>query len=202
MINSIIFDFGDVFIDLEKEAQATAFAKLGLYQPTPELLALNEQFEKGRITETFFIETAQKHIPKGSYDEIKTAWNSLIGDFPLYRLEFLQMLSNKYNLYLLSNTDSIHIQQFEHLAGPSFSNDFYNCFKKVYFSYEMGMRKPEPENFKEVMRIHDLAPKRTLFVDDKKENTDIAKELGIHVWNLKVGEEDVVKLFEQKHLPL
>jgi len=66
----------------------------------------------------------------------------------------------------------------------------------------MGMRKPEPEIFQTIMRKHDLSPKRTLFVDDKKDNTDIAEALGLHVWNLKVGEEDVVDLFEQKHLPL
>ena len=41
-----------------------------------------------------------------------------------------------------------------------------------------------------------------IIVDDKKVNTDAAASLGLHVWNLKVGEEDVVDLFEQKHLPL
>jgi putative hydrolase of the HAD superfamily len=83
----------------------------------------------------------------------------------------------------------------------SFYSDFYRCFKKVYYSYEMGMRKPDPEIFNTLIRKHDLSPKRTLFVDDKKSNTDIAENLGLHVWNLKVGEEDVVQLFEQKHLP-
>ena len=66
----------------------------------------------------------------------------------------------------------------------------------------MGMRKPDTEIFNTIIRKHDLSPKRTLFVDDKKENTDAAESLGLHVWNLKVGEEDVVDLFEQKHLPL
>jgi putative hydrolase of the HAD superfamily len=65
----------------------------------------------------------------------------------------------------------------------------------------MGMRKPQPEIFSTILNKHDLSPKRTLFVDDKKENTDAAEALGIHVWNLQVGKEDVVNLFDQKHLP-
>ena len=52
------------------------------------------------------------------------------------------------------------------------------------------------------LRKHDLNPKRTLFIDDKKVNTDAAQNLGLHVWNLQVGQEDVVDLFKQKQLPL
>ena len=36
----------------------------------------------------------------------------------------------------------------------------------------------------------------------KKENTDAASSLGIHIWNLQVGKEDVVDLFSKKELPL
>ncbi len=202
MINAIIFDFGDIFINLEKEKSIEEFKKLGLNGPNEELIAKNDLFEKGQITELQFIESFQKFIPNASLEEIIKAWNSIIGDFPLYRLEFLQMLSTRYRLFLLTNTDSIHINRFEHKVGMSFYTDFYRCFEKVYYSYEMGMRKPQPEIFTTILNKHDLSPKRTLFVDDKKENTDAAEALGIHVWNLQVGKEDVVNLFDQKHLPL
>lgn len=201
MINAIIFDFGDIFINLEKEKSIEEFKKLGLNGPNEELIAKNDLFEKGQITELQFIESFQKFIPNASLEEIIKAWNSLIGDFPLYRLEFLQMLSTRYRLFLLTNTDSIHIDRFEHKVGMSFYTDFYRCFEKVYYSYEMGMRKPQPEIFTTILNKHDLSPKRTLFVDDKKENTDAAEALGIQVWNLQVGKEDVVNLFDQKHLP-
>lgn len=202
MINTIIFDFGDVFINLNKETSLEEFKKLGLNGPNEDLLNHNDLFEKGKINEVQFINCFLKHIPNAEIQEITKAWNSIIGDFPLYRLEFLQMLSTKYRLFLLTNTDSIHIDRFEHNVGMSFYTDFYRCFEKVYYSYEMGMRKPDPEIFNTIIRKHDLSPKRTLFVDDKKENTDAAESLGIHVWNLQVGKEDVVDLFEQKHLPL
>jgi len=198
MINAIIFDFGDIFINLEKETSIAEFKKLGLDSPNDELLEMNELFEKGKISELQFIETFLKYLPDADIHSIRKAWNSVIGEFPLYRLEFLQMLSQKYRLFLLTNTDSIHISHFEHKVGVSFFSDFYQCFEKVYYSFEMGMRKPSPEIFNFIVNKHDLSPKRTLFVDDKKENTDAAEALGIQVWNLKVGEEDVVDLFERK----
>ena len=202
MINTIIFDFGDVFVNLEKETAIEAFKKLGLDGPNEDLISKNDLFEKGKISELEFIETFQKYIPKAEIEEVRKAWNSIIGEFPLYRLEFLQMLSYKYRLFLLTNTDSVHISHFEHKVGISFFSDFYSCFEKVYYSYEMGMRKPQPEIFTTILNKHDLSPKRTLFVDDKKENTDMAQSLGLHVWNLQVGKEDVVDLFSKKELPL
>lgn len=198
MINTIIFDFGDIFVNLEKQTAIDEFKKLGLDGPNEELLNMNDLFERGKVTELQFIESFQKYIPDADILDIRKAWNSVIGEFPLYRLEFLQMLSRKYRLFLLTNTDPIHISRFEHMAGISFFSDFYQCFEKVYYSFEMGMRKPEPEIFNYILKKHDLSPKRTLFVDDKKKNTDAAAALGIQVWNLNVGQEDVVDLFEKK----
>jgi len=106
-------------------------------------------------------------------------------------------LSKKYRLFLLSNTDSIHIETFENRSGISFYSDFYQCFEKVYFSFEIGMRKPNADVFQYLIKKHELSPKRTLFVDDKKENTDSAASLGFNGWNLQVGQEDVVDLFEK-----
>lgn len=202
MIDTIIFDFGDIFINLEKEAQIEAFKKLGLNEPKPELIEMNDLFEKGKVSEIQFIESFHQFIPNASLNDIRDAWNTIIGEFPLYRLEFLQLLSHKYRLFLLTNTDVIHINKFEDNVGVSFFSDFYQCFEKVYYSYEMGMRKPDAKIFTHIINKHDLSPKRTLFVDDKKANTDAAASVGLHVWNLQVGKEDVVDLFSQKHLPL
>ncbi|MFM2368737.1 MAG: hypothetical protein RL619_1037 [Bacteroidota bacterium] len=198
MINTIIFDFGDIFINLDKQATMDALQKLGLSEWNEDLDYLNTQFETGKISREDFLFGIQKHIPNASINEILDAWNAILLDFPLYRLEFLQMLSKKYRLFLLSNTDSIHIETFEQKNGISFYSDFYQCFEKVYFSFEVEMRKPNPEIFNYLANKHDLAPKRTLFIDDKKENTDAALALGFQVWNLQVGKEDVVNLFDKK----
>jgi glucose-1-phosphatase len=200
MINTIIFDFGDIFVNLNQKKTIEEFQKLGLNEWNDDLKKLNSEFEIGKITELQFLEGFQKYIPNADLLEIRAAWNCIIGDFPLKRLEFLQILSQKYQLFLLSNTDSIHIQRFEHMVGQSFSSDFYQCFEKIYFSFEIGMRKPDEAIFKHLIKNHNLSEKRTLFVDDKKENTDAAEKLGIKIWNLQVGQEDVVDLIEKKLL--
>ena len=198
MIDTIIFDFGDIFINLDKQATIDGLQRLGLTSWSDELDRLNILFEKGHISKDNFLLGIQEYIPNASIDEILVAWNAVLLDFPLHRLEFLQLLSQKYRLFLLSNTDAIHIDHFEQREGASFYGDFYQCFEKVYFSYEMGMRKPDVEIYHALIRQHELSPKRTLFVDDKKENTDAAKALGLHVWNLQVGQEDVIELLEKK----
>ncbi len=200
MINAIIFDFGDVFINLDKQATIDGLKKIGLSEWNEDLDRLNILFEMGKISREDFLLGIQKHVPNASIDEILEAWNAVLLDFPLYRLEFLQMLSKKYRLFLLSNTDSIHIETFEQRTGPSFYSDFYQCFEKVYFSFEIENRKPNAEIYNYVANKHDLQPKRTLFVDDKKENTDAAEVLGFQVWNLQVGKEDVVDLFNKNNI--
>lgn len=202
MINTIIFDFGDVFINLDKNASLNALKKLGLPSWNAEIDQINQKFEKGKLTEVQFMIEIKKLIPNASIEDIRAAWNAVLLDFPLKRLEFLERLSDKYRLFLLSNTDEIHIAKFEHKQGATFAREFYRCFEKVYFSFEIGYRKPEREAFNYIINKHDLSVKRTLFIDDKKENTDIAASLGMHVWNLQVGQEDVTDLFSKKNLPL
>lgn len=200
MINAIIFDFGDVFVNLDKQASEDAFKQLGLTGVSDDLIELNNLYETGDITEEEFLSGFLKHIPQADLLEIRKAWNLLIGDFPLYRLEFLQMLCGRYRLFLLTNTDATHIDHFEHKVGMTFARSFYQCFEKVYYSYEAKCRKPDPAIFEMLIRKHDLDPQRTLFIDDRKDNTDAAAALGIQVWNLKPGEEDVVHLFDKKIL--
>lgn len=198
MINTIIFDFGDVFIDKNKDAKVQRFAELGLQDWPPALDNMEMMLETGTIDEEAFLKGIQTYIPTASLQEIKEAWNLGIGDFPLHRLEFLQKLSQDYRLFLLSNTDPIHLEKFEHDAGASFYSDFYQCFEKIYFSHEIGYRKPSEEAYYYLINKHEVQPKRTLFVDDKKFNTDAAEALGFQVWNLNVGEEDVTELFDKK----
>lgn len=200
MINTIIFDFGDIFINLDKGAPKVEFAKLGLKEWPADLDELAIKFELGKVDELEFIQGIQKYLPDASIEDVRNAWNSVLPEhpMPLYRLEFLQILSLKYRLFLLSNTDPMHVDKFQHKAGMTFYREFYQCFEQVYFSFELGMRKPEPELFNYIIKKHDLSLKRTLFIDDCKENTDAAAVIGLQVWNLQVGEEDVVDIYDKK----
>ena len=200
MIDTIIFDFGDILINLNKTECNKAFEKLGLSLPNTEVLQLNDAFETGSITETEFLNGLQILLPTQQLAAIKAAWNAIIGDFPLYRLEFLKLLQSKYRLFLLSNTDKMHIWHFEEKVGADFSAAFYQCFEKVYFSFDMKLRKPNKAIYEQVIKNHNLNPQKTLFIDDKKENTDAALQCGLHIWNLQVGQEDVVEIFQKNIL--
>ena len=159
--------------------------------------------EQAKLCDAYFVEnekTARRYLKKYWRDMIidNYTWRAIHKAEHDVVSEFLQLLSKKFRLFLLSNTDAIHIDHFEQREGASFYGDFYQCFEKVYFSYEMGMRKPDAEIYTTLINRHELSPKRTLFVDDKKENTDVAKALGLHVWNLQVGKEDVIELLDKK----
>lgn len=197
MIKNIIFDFGDIFINLDKPALHSALQSLGIEDWNARLSDLNESFEKGKCSEEFFLSGLQKYTSDKNLDEIKSSWCTILGDFPIHRLDFLEKLKPYYALFLLSNTDSIHIAHFQKTVGTEFYNRFYTCFEKVYFSFEMGLRKPQPEIYQQVLNENKLFAAETLFVDDKKENTDGAEILGIDVWNLQVGTEEVVDLFKK-----
>ncbi|MEN2413903.1 HAD family hydrolase [Flavobacterium mesophilum] len=197
MIDTIIFDFGDIFINLDKQGTISGLKNLGMTEWNSEMDRLNLLFETGDISHDDFIGGFQKELPNASIEEIMEAWNAVLADFPSYRLEFLKELSKKYRLFLLSNTDAIHITTFQNRVGVDFYTDFYNCFEKVHFSYEIGKRKPNANSYQHLIDEHNLIPEQTLFVDDKKENTDAAAALGLKVWNLQVGKEDVIQLFDK-----
>jgi putative hydrolase of the HAD superfamily len=138
-----------------------------------------------------------KLVPNATQEEVIDAWNGVLLDFPMYRLEFLEKLSKKYQLFLLSNTDSIHINHFKERNGEVFYNRFFNCFKKVYFSFDLGMRKPDEEIYNFVIKENNLNSKTTIFVDDNLDNIEGAKKTGLQVWHLQKGKEDVIELFER-----
>lgn len=197
MIDSIIFDFGDVFINLDKQATPMALKKLGLEKWSSKIDTLNFNFEKGLITRTEFIVGLNELVPEATPEEVLAAWNAVLLDFPMYRLEFLETISKKYPLYLLSNTDSIHINHFKDTNGDAFYNRFSNCFEKVYFSYDLGKRKPDVEIYNYVINENNLNPEKTLFVDDNLDNIQGAKKVGLQVWHLQKGKEEVIDLFKK-----
>lgn len=197
MIKNIIFDFGDVFINLDKQIIFREAEKFGgTLELTSEMLKINDDFEVGAISPNEFISALGAIYPKATPKEIEDIWNGMLLDFPDYRLDFITELAqeNSYRLFLLSNTNAIHIPYLAERWGAKKYNRFKNCFEKFYLSQEIGMRKPNAEIFEFVLNENGLKAEETLFIDDSKENTDGAEKLGIRCWNLLVGKEDVVDL--------
>tara|TARA_R110002096_G_scaffold18153_2_gene62222 strand:+ start:103 stop:711 length:609 start_codon:yes stop_codon:yes gene_type:complete len=196
MIKNIIFDFGDIFINLDKEGTYKAMAALGVSKITDEMIQVYQNYEKGLMTTDAFLNFFHEkfRIPK---EKLIVAWNAVLLDFPRERLGFLKKLadSKKYRLFLLSNTNDLHIKWVQDSLGDEFYNDFKSSFEQFYLSHEINFRKPDADIYKFVLNENNLIAEETLFVDDLKENTDSANTLGIKTWNLMPEEDDVTELF-------
>ena len=198
MIKTIIFDFGDVFLTLDKPATARELKKLEISHFSEEMLKQNQLYEKGLISSEEFISAYCNSFPELTSEDFTRSWNAILVDFPAHRLEFLKKLKRegRYKLILLSNTNHIHIDWVK--QNISFFEEFKNCFDAVYLSQEINLRKPDADIYHYVLEKHDLKPKETLFIDDTTENTVAAAKLGIHTWNIDPAKEDVTHLFEVK----
>ena len=199
MIKNIIFDFGDIFINLDKKRFAKELLDLGISQEAEVNLPILNEYEMGLISTEEFVAVFEAKF-NVSKEKLVKAWNSILLDFPKNRLKFIQELaeSKKYRLFLLSNTNDLHISWIQNNVGSEFYNSFKICFEQFYLTHEIHLRKPNVNIYEFVLNGNNLIAEETLFIDDTKENTVSANTLGIHTWNLIPGEEEVTELFTKK----
>jgi putative hydrolase of the HAD superfamily len=199
MIKTLIFDFGNVFLnlDLEKAIQDT-FELLEIESLSDELLSFNYLYEQGLITTEEFLEFYQDNFPKLSKQDLIHLWNSMLKDLPQHRLTFIQKLAadKNYKLILLSNTNELHIDWVK-TNIPTYET-FKNCFDAFYLSHEIGLRKPDKAVFEFILSNNQIVAKDCLFIDDTKEHIMGASKLGIHTWNIDPKQDDIINLFTVK----
>jgi len=205
LIRNIIFDLGGVLLDLDVQKTFDAFREMGLPKEVIMERYNNEgnfffQFEKGQISANEFREFLRKMIGNSvSSEKIDYAWNEMLLGFRDDTIRLLSDLSEKYPLYLLSNTNEIHLpvysEQFRETSGGTTMQKY---FIDTYYSHVIGMRKPEPELFGYVLKEASIEPTETLFIDDFEENCVSARETGLVVHQFKPDENlsDVLKKFD------
>ena len=196
MIRNLLFDFGDVWLDLDKGRLQAGMTQYGLSSTDGALNKLSQRYETGAISTQSFLNAVSNYLNEKDQDKIISYWNALIGSFPDQRLNFLKELkgSGAYRLFLISNTNELHIQRVREVMGEKTYRVFQGCFEGFYLSHELGMRKPDPEVFRFILRQHNLKASETLFVDDTLEHIRAAAKLGIKTWHLKAGSEDILEL--------
>ena len=200
MIKTLIFDFGNVFINLNIEAaQKHAFEAFQVESLSEEMLGFNSFYEQGLISTDEFIEFYTENFPKLSKETLVDIWNNMLKDFPKYRLDFLKDIqqSSKYNLILLSNTNALHIEYIK--THVPFFEAFKNCFDRFYLSHEINLIKPNPDIFEFVLNENKLEAEECLFIDDNADNIETAKGMNIKTWHINPETEDVINLFETKN---
>jgi FMN phosphatase YigB (HAD superfamily) len=194
-VNAIIFDLGGVLINLAPNKTRDAFIALGIphfeelftvFKATP----LFDDLETGRVQPTDFIQKLQQEaqVPI-SEEQIVAAWNAMLLDFRLDSLDFIRRLSNKYPVFLYSNTNRIHYEAFEAVYRGLYPDEhFNNLFNKAYYSHEIGYRKPEIEGYLHIINDQGLSAGNTLFVDDNAGNIEGAKLAGLLTHHLGATE--------------
>ncbi|HEV7349841.1 HAD family phosphatase [Telluribacter sp.] len=187
-IKNIIFDLGDVIINIDVPLAARSFAQLCGQEETEVLELFKEkelfrQFETGKLDEAAFRTYVREILKQEHWDDaaINKAWNALLLDIPPARIELLQKLKERYRLFLLSNTSSIHIAEVNQiLESTTGIPRLDGLFEKLFLSYEMGLMKPDPEIYHQVLLEAGIRAEETLFLDDNADNIRAAAEIGIH----------------------
>jgi glucose-1-phosphatase len=194
-LRNIIFDLGAVLINIDYKKTERAFIQLGfenfeaMYsQFTAD--AVFEKLETGKISnEDFYnklITLSNKSITAA---QIKNAWNEIILDWRVESLNFLETLSPKYKLFLLSNTNAIHHEYFHNsLKQETNRTEIDSLFTKAYYSHEIHLRKPNEDIFEFVAKDAIINIEETLFIDDSRNNIESAKLLGFKTHLLLEGE--------------
>ena len=184
-MKAIIFDMGGVLVDLDVEACRRAY-KEGLefheidqiLDPCHQTGVLGEM-EIGHITRDEFIDYVIAHSRSGVTEEdVDHALHQILVSIAPYKIALLRKLSEKYDIYMLSNNNPIATKKAEEMfreGGFSMENDF----KKCYISYQMKMLKPSAEFYKAVIEDIGLPPEEILFIDDSQKNVDAAIDAGL-----------------------
>lgn len=191
LTKNIIFDLGGIFMNLDFGLTEKAFIDLGITQ-FPSMFTqhhsndLFELLETGQMSEWEFYEAFRRETGSSlTNEQIKTAWNALLLDFPPERLDWLGRIRDQYRIFLFSNTNRIHYDAFtEILARENNCTDFDGYFIKAYYSHELGLRKPYVASFQKILEEQGLNPAETLFIDDTAKNLVGAREAGMQTIHL------------------
>jgi putative hydrolase of the HAD superfamily len=148
--------------------------------------ALFEKLETGDLAEADFYSAIKKRTKIAiSNQEIDLAWNALILHFRTASLNALEKLASRYKLYLLSNTNSIHLKYFKQLFTKETGKPMLDAyFSKAWYSNEVGLRKPDAGIFEFALKEESLAAAETLFIDDTLTNIETAQKLGFKTHHL------------------
>lgn len=183
---NIIFDLGGVIIKIKSESEWFKELSFVIHKNGLESLRKEgffDEFELGNISnEEFLFQLLQYRVQEEtSFTQLITAWNSILLDFNTYNVNRIIALKRNHNIFLLSNTNSIHEEEFIRIGVKQFGYDIMSSiFNQNYYSHKIGYRKPILEAYNLILKEQNIDPKETLFIDDKIENINAASSLGIN----------------------
>ncbi|MGI4734923.1 MAG: HAD family hydrolase [Janthinobacterium lividum] len=190
---NLLFDFGGVIIDIDYDRTPTAFRRLSRASSTVEYsqasqAGLFDQLETGQVTPAEFRDGLRELYELDATDnEIDAAWHALLLDVPAERLALIGELRRAgHATALLSNTNALHIAEINRRLARQygFKHGIADCLDRVFYSQEVGLRKPGEEIFRHALREMNWQPADTLFIEDSPQHIATARRLGLRVLHL------------------
>jgi len=203
-IKNIVFDLGNILLNLDFEASIQAFRELGL-----DAEVVNRQqayadpifyeLETGKAIPEEFRKQVRRILnnSQATDQQIDDAWCAMIRDIPGKRVQMVNELAKNYNVYLFSNTNAIHIRRLHKEFREMHGIEFPSLFVKDFYSHEIHERKPDLASYQKVIELSGITPGETLFVDDLEKNIAGAEKAGLKTFWLKDGME-VAEVFSSK----
>jgi putative hydrolase of the HAD superfamily len=185
MKKAIIFDMGGVLVDLDLEECKKAFIEnLGFNEINVILDPCHQkgiigELEEGLVTADEFRAYVLERSNPGAQPHLvdESLWRILVGIEPK-KVDLLKKLSQKYDLYMLSNNNPVCLPRAEVMFAEA-GFPMYEGFKKCYISSEMKALKPSEKFYKAVVEDIALPAEEMLFIDDSQRNVDGAIAAGL-----------------------
>jgi epoxide hydrolase-like predicted phosphatase len=187
-VELVVFDMGHVFIDFSFEAVCQNFcthAGVTLDDLKPVLKRLSKLgYEIGIVTTAEFLHhlntelrTLTPKLPEDWRDlslaEFHEMWNYNFSE-NVEMAALLGELKGTHRLALLSNTNESHFESLESKFKVT------RHFDEVYLSYVLGLQKPDLKIYEHVVQATAVHANRIVFIDDRPENVEAARKVGIN----------------------
>src|SRR6188768_923866 len=177
-VKNLIFDLGGVILDLSVDKTLQAFSTVsGLDKSLVRDRFLSssgfEAYEKGELSDAEFRDFVREVYAVNVGDQvIDQCWNAMLLGIPAVKLDLLNQLMCSHRVYLLSNTNNIHLSYIQNVIMPTFGENSVldDYFHRAYYSHLMKKRKPDAEIFEQVLEENGLHPNESLFLDDNEAN--------------------------------
>ena len=195
-MKAIVFDIGEVLIKLNF-SQVMNLRKVASASTDLAIHSMNhwksyDLFERGGLNESSFLDQLNQELGlKLTLTEFKVIWNSVLGETVTGIEALLKNLSERYPLFALTNSNETHIHHFKN------HYPWVRYFTQILTSYELNCRKPEPLIYKKLIAITQTTPKEILFFDDRPENVEGAKQLGIQAFLCQTPEIEIPQILTQ-----
>lgn len=201
-VDAIIFDFGNVLIDLDYPRVIRRFSEVAKKneKQIEELVVTDpilQELEVGAVEPDEFRWKVNKLLGTSLMDDdFDDIWNSMLKKVPAERMGLVDQISEKYQTYILSNSNVIHEVAFDEMILEATGRESLRDFvKKVYFSHEIGLRKPNQDCYQHVIEDIDNYASRMLFLDDRLDNVEAARASGMKAVQIFNPDQQLKDLF-------